>query len=38
MNESQSQENEIFIKVTHTFGVFLYDLTQLIQIQNNNTK
>ena len=35
---SVNQKNEIFIKVTHTFGVFLYDLNKLLNIENiNNT-
>ena len=33
---SVNQKNEIFIKVTHTFGVFLYDLNKLLNIENIN--
>ena len=31
---SANQKNEIFIKVTHTFGVFLYDLNKLLNLEN----
>ena len=33
---SVNQKNEIFMKVTHTFGVFLYDLNKLFSIDNSN--
>ena len=31
------QKNETFIKVTHSFGVFLYDLNQLFGLDNLNS-
>ena len=33
---SVNQKSEIFMKVTHTFGVFLYDLNQLFSIDSSN--
>ena len=33
---SINQKNEIFMKVTHTFGVFLYNLNQLFSVENSN--
>ena len=33
---SANQKNEIFMKVTHTFGVFLYDLSKLFNIDNSS--
>ena len=33
---SNEQKNETYIKVTHSFGVFLYDLNQLFGLDNKN--
>ena len=33
---SIEQKNEIYIKVTHSFGVFLYDLNQLFNLDTGN--
>ena len=35
---SIEQKNEIYIKVSHSFGVFLYDLNQLFGIDSSNNQ